>query len=101
MEYQKKDTGKNRISHWKLPSIPADNIEATRSILDAKLSDLDQLAIQLKSKLTTSYNKRSDYDTQKCDYLQACCNVTGRIYLFNVTEDNKHHLINTNLVCSD
>merc|ERR1712223_727873 len=27
MKYQEKDSCKNRISHWKLPSIPADNIE--------------------------------------------------------------------------
>jgi hypothetical protein len=53
-------------NHWKLPQLPAENEEATRSILAAKLSDLDQLAQQLKSKLL----QNNDKDDPESDILE-------------------------------
>jgi len=56
-----------RASHWKIPAIPDTNLEATHSVLHAKMSDLDELAMKLKAKLTTACNKSYSSAPKKVD----------------------------------
>ena len=49
-------------SHWKMPEIPLEHEDATRSFLASKLTDLDELAEKLKSKLIANCNTNPDYN---------------------------------------
>merc|ERR1712061_680958 len=66
----KESANRPHTSHWKMPDLPAENIEASRSLLYDKMSDLDQLAMQLKLKLTSCDKNSNIEPNNESDDLQ-------------------------------